>query len=121
MMYMLISDAAHIFHGRGEMSIVKSLNSKGDIMSVPTSWAAIPKNTPFRGLWEVDIISERSAVTIATVFAHSARVADEYAKLVAAAPELLEALKACHDVLLMDKKYSGGRAQKMAEKVLDKL
>lgn len=42
------------------------------------------------------------------------------AQLIAAAPEMLEALRACHDVLLMDENHNNGRAHRMAEKALNK-
>jgi len=42
------------------------------------------------------------------------------ARLIAAAPELYEALAACHDLLLMNPRYENGRAMRMAAAALDK-
>jgi hypothetical protein len=42
------------------------------------------------------------------------------AHLIAAAPEMLEALAACHDILLMDPKHEAGRAVRLAKEAIKK-
>lgn len=41
--------------------------------------------------------------------------------LIQHAPDMLEALRVCHDILLMDPKRHGGRAHTMVTKILDKV
>lgn len=77
------------------------------------------------GPWESIIHKQGKIYTysgdeaLAEIFETEGGESQANANLIAAAPELLEALKACHDVLLTSK-YHEGRAIKMAAAALDK-